>query len=208
LTSLCRLAKTVFNFCCSYFALSFYSTHRKVGYASYIPRIRLPTKALTSLHSGRVSMQDYSGSPISGHCHFLMNTSKHMANDDTSWPNSIYDFDDYDEKIYKLPGSHSLLKKKVTSKRSPLSETEFNKVFLRQNSEPEMNQSTFSEPAACGYGMNPSNMGSERLVLPMPSSSCSSAITIPTSRKIKPRENFYSASFGALNIESKNSWFS
>ncbi|CAL8081295.1 unnamed protein product [Orchesella dallaii] len=182
--------------------LSFYSTHRKVGYASYIPRIRLPTKALTSLHSGRISIQDYAGSPVLGHCHFLMTSSKHnVANDDTSWPNSIYDFDDYDDKIYKIPGSHSAVKKRVASKKSPLSEAEFSKLFLRQNSEPEMNQSTFSDPTACGSVTNPST---DRLVLPLPSSSCSSAITIPTSRKIKPRENFYSSSFGALNIETRN----
>ncbi|ODM94660.1 DEP domain-containing protein 5 [Orchesella cincta] len=144
---------------------NFYSTHRKVGYASYIPRIRLPTKALTSLHSGRVSMQEYAGSPVLGHCHFLMTASKQMSNDDTSWPNSIYDFDDYDDKIYKLPGSHSALKKRMTSKKSPLSEAEFSKIFLRQNSEPEMNQSTFSDPTACGSGTNQSNVGSDRLPL-------------------------------------------
>lgn len=186
---------------------SFYSTHRKVGYASYIPRIRLPTKALTSLNSDRVSIQEYSGSPVLGHCHFALNSSKLTCDDSAAWPTSIYDFDDYDEKVFKIPGAHSTLKKRLQSKKSPLSDSEFSKIFLRQNSEPEMmNQSTFSDPTGGVIGnSNLANISSDRtsLILPMPSSSCSSAITIPTGRKFKQRDNFYSSSFGALNIESK-----
>lgn len=185
---------------------SFYSTHRKVGYASYIPRIRLPTKALTSLNSERVSIQEYNGSPILGHSHFALNPTKHL-HDDASWNNSVYDFDDYDDKIFKIPGAHSTLKKRLNSKKSPLSDAEFSKVFLRQNSEPEMNQSTFSDPTAGVSGHTQiANVTSDRssLILPMPSSSCSSAITIPTGRALKQREIFYSSSFGALNIESKS----
>lgn len=180
--------------------LSFYSTHRKVGYASYIPRIRLPTKALTALNSDRLSVQEHAGSPVLGHCHFVLNPPKYV-NDDAAWPTSFYDFDDYDEKVFKVPGTCSTLKKRPYSKKSPLTDVEFNKIFLRQNSEPEMNQSTFSDPS---LSINQMGGPSERTsLLAMQPGSCSSAITIPTARKAKTRENFYSTSFGALNIECK-----
>jgi len=169
------------------FSSSFYSTNKRVGYASYIPRIKLPTSSSTfhSLHSSSK--------------HFIHNSPSitSLRLEDTVWPTSVFDYDSYDENVFKSSGGQTTKKRiKHIKRRTNASESDFSKIFLRQNSEPEMHQSISSD---LGSLHNLSLVSSSMI---LPSTQPSSAITIPAHSKLK-HSDLYSSSFGALNIECK-----
>lgn len=172
---------------------SFYSTNKRVGYATYVPRIKLPTRT--------INYRD----PSSNNSNWKLPTSFNIAairlGDEASWPNSVYDFDSYDENIFKPSSGHLSSKKRVKQVKRPtnLSESDFSKIFLRQNSEPEMHQSASSDFG----GLHNLSSTSERSSIVLSSTQPSSAITIPSKTKLKQMENLYSSSFGALNIECR-----
>ena len=124
--------------------------------------------------------------------------------EENSWPNSVYDFDDYDSNIFRLPNSQSNSRRSLQRKKTRVSEVEITNVFRRQNSEPEIHQNHNPDFTPV---RNPSltSLGSDRsaLVLPL-ESSASPAITIPAKQKIARSDQFVSSSFGAFNIESKS----
>jgi hypothetical protein len=114
------------------------------------------------------------------------------------WPSSIFDYDSYDENVFKSSSSLVSTKKRAKhiKRRTNVSESDFSKVFLRQNSEPEMHQSISSD---LGSLQNFSIVSSSMII---PPTQPSSAITIPSKTKLK-QNDLYSSSFGALNIERK-----
>ncbi|CAG7725373.1 unnamed protein product [Allacma fusca] len=189
--------------------LSFYSTNKKVGYSSYVPRIKLPIASHENTTKNKKAWDWVTPTQYK--------IPRAKQNEENSWPNSIYDFDDYDTNIFRLPNSQSLHRRSLQRKKNrPCESDSTSNVFRRQNSEPEIHHNPDFTPIR-----NPSltSIGSDRdrgaLILPL-ASSASPAITIPAKQKMAQLEHFVSSSFGALNIETKpkiggshrENWFS
>ena len=177
---------------------SFYLTNKKVGYSSYVPRIKLPVSSSQELSSKKNKMWDWAA-PVQ----FKIPRVKQI--DDNSWPNSIYDFDDYDANIFRVCHSQNVQRSNLQRKKTRPADSELNRnVFRRQNSEPEIHHNPDFNPIR-----NPSltSIGSDRdrqtFMVPL-ASSASPAITIPVKHKLAQLENFVSSSFGALNVESES----
>lgn len=119
--------------------------------------------------------------------------------DEASWPNSVYDFESYDDSIFKLSAAAQLTSrrraKQFKRNRNVTDAADFSKMFFRQNSEPEIHVTASSVMISS----NSSVVTSSSMLLQ--SSQPSSAITIPSSVRVKKTDNIYSSSFGALNIE-------
>lgn len=112
------------------------------------------------------------------------------------WSNSVYDFDDYDSKIFKFsPTNNSQPLRSALVSKKRVNRTDFQKFFKRQNSEPEIH------PLGLDFQSNGSSSEGSGGI-PCENLSPSPAITIP--RKVAALNNhLYSSSFGALNIESR-----
>lgn len=72
---------------------SFYSTNKKVAYSTFIPRIKLPPKRT------KPSPAYYSGP--------LQASKSKLIQEDECMPNSLFDYDAYDEKVFQLPPVHT-----------------------------------------------------------------------------------------------------
>lgn len=167
---------------------SFYSTNNRVGYATFVPRIKLPTRTI-SYRETLSSCGPYWKSNLA------YSISAMRIGDE--WPNSIYDFENYDDSTFKPSTTQLASKRRIKQMKRPsnFNDMDFTRMFLRQNSEPEIHAVTSPDM----YSSNSSILSSS-LVSP---SQPSSAITIPSKVRFKKSENVYSSSFGALNIECK-----
>ena len=74
--------------------LSFYSSKKKIGYGTFIPRIKLPPE------KPKASRRERPDCLSSAPC-------MKPALQDTALPNSIFDYDTYDAQVFKLPSSHN-----------------------------------------------------------------------------------------------------
>jgi hypothetical protein len=182
-----------------FFSHSFYSTNKKVGYSSYIPRIKLPVTSLQqSTHPTLAKFWDWTDK-----AQRRIPKLRQSVPDTTSWPNSVYDFDEYDTKVFQLPSMQSFQRRSLQRKKvghSISQEVNVNKVFKRQSSEPEIHQGN-ADLVSLHNSFNGSIGDRTSLGSPEPLTS-SPAITIPV-RKIAALNHLYSSSFGALNIEGE-----
>lgn len=77
------------------FYYSFYSSNKKVGYSTFIPRIKLPPRHLLS--TSRRASQNIVG-----------NSAKLAAEEEqTGLPNALFDYDAYDAKVFQVPAVHT-----------------------------------------------------------------------------------------------------
>lgn len=125
--------------------------------------------------------------------------------DEAAWPNSVYDFESYDDNIFKPSSSQLASKRRIKQIKRPrtVTDVDFTKIFSRQNSEPIP---TDPDIPATSHDMSSSStsslIGSSSLILSP--TQPSSAITIPSKvRGFRKSDNVYSSSFGALNIDRK-----
>lgn len=65
--------------------LSFYSTNKKVGYGTFVPRIKLPPERPRTAKKEKMDIFN----------------KQHIQH--TALPNSIFDYDAYDAQVFKLP---------------------------------------------------------------------------------------------------------
>ncbi|XP_021953845.1 GATOR complex protein Iml1 isoform X3 [Folsomia candida] len=169
--------------------LSFYSSNKQVGYATFVPRIKLPSLSDSSRETISVFSPQWRN-PLA---------SIHLG-DESGWPNSVYDFDSYDDSIFK-PSSSQLASKqrriKHMKRPKTLVDSDFSRIFMRQNSEPEIHATTSTDMYSSTTSIA---TGSSSLILSS-STQPSSAITIPSKIRFRKSDNVYSSSFGALNIE-------
>jgi DEP domain-containing protein 5 len=74
---------------------SFYSTNKKVGYSEFIPRIKLPPKLVQN--QSRRSSQSITQA----------NSKAAVEEEQSGLPNTLFDYDAYDAKIFQLPTLHA-----------------------------------------------------------------------------------------------------
>ncbi|XP_063884355.1 GATOR complex protein Iml1-like isoform X3 [Scylla paramamosain] len=168
--------------------LSFYSSKKKIGYGTFIPRIKLPPEKPKS------SRRERPDCLASAPC-------MKPALQDTALPNSIFDYDSYDAQVFKLPSSHNnkayrSLQRPTTRKKAPQghppssSMQPITRVSLhRKLSDPDL----YSGVEQISSSLVPMGSGMGSVIDKSP------AINIPA----RITENkMYSQSFGALNVEA------
>ncbi|KAK3862519.1 hypothetical protein Pcinc_031625, partial [Petrolisthes cinctipes] len=199
--------------------LSFYSTKKKIGYGSFVPRIKLPPER-PGVRRGGGERQDVgisSSSGGGGGGSNGNNTTKpcvHLApttTQETALPNSIFDYDAYDAQVFKLPTNQNNKtyrslqrtagRKKTTSQSSTTSTSSsvqpLTRISLqRKLSDPDVYTSAH-QAGQSGVSSSVSVLGSSGVSL----FDKSPAINIPA--RITENKT-YSQSFGALNVEGVN----
>jgi len=127
-----------------------------------------------------------------------------QTGDISSWCSSVYDFDEYDQKLFKPQLNQNGSRKPFkTAKSANFSDSCLGRSFRRQNSEPEIHQAKSIEncnTSPSPYN-SPCNSGSDISKSSYHQNDSSSAISIPNRKTIRGTENIYSSSFGALNVE-------
>nr|XP_045624645.1 GATOR complex protein Iml1-like isoform X2 [Procambarus clarkii] len=165
--------------------LSFYSAKKKVGYGTFVPRIKLPPEKPKTLKRERF---DALGKPCM------------KPVQETALPNSIFDYDAYDAQVFKLPTNQNnktyrSLQRTTTRKKNNIQASSVQPLtritFQRKLSDPDLYNSV-------------EQISSSMVALGSSATSVfdkSPAINIPA--RITENKT-YSHSFGALNVEGVN----
>ena len=69
--------------------LSFYSSNKKLGYGTFVPRIKLPPERPKAVRKDKLDV--------------FLNKPCMKPKQETALPNSIFDYDGYDDQVFKLP---------------------------------------------------------------------------------------------------------
>ncbi|CAL4061728.1 unnamed protein product, partial [Meganyctiphanes norvegica] len=171
--------------------LSFYSTNKKIGYGSFVPRIKLPIE----IENIKITKKEKGN---------ILGKSRMKSQEETTLPNSIFDYDAYDAQVFKLPNNQNNHKNfrslhRTTGRKKTQSTCQSSSVqttprvhLKREMSDPDIYHSIDQL-----YGSY-TTMGSSISSL----NDKSPAINIPA--RITESKT-YSRSFGALNVEAGRS---
>ncbi|XP_068246692.1 GATOR complex protein Iml1 isoform X2 [Palaemon carinicauda] len=162
--------------------LSFYSSNKKVGYGTFVPRIKLPPERPKTVKKEKLDV--------------FLNKPRMKPKQETALPNSIFDYDAYDAQVFKLPTNQNNKTYRSLQRTTTRKKTNSHSSSVQPLARISL-QRKMSDPDIY-HNIEQTSGSSLALGSSVASHDKSAAINIPASFN---EQRTYSQSFGALNVE-------